>query len=456
MESNRTSKEEVMIKILTDLDSGKEPKEQNYGVEKQEYGDIVDMLKDSGYIKDAIVTRGGQGHKALFVDLSTAKITVPGLHYLESKKVTGESKLPNNTIRAKKVFVSQSGKDEVIVKHFIEKILINGMGFHSGDIFCSSQPGMKPEPGAKWTEEIKENIKGCDVVFMIITPYFKASEVCINEIGASWVLDKPTIILSVEPIKQDKATVLYSTSQVEDLLSEEGLDSVKVAIDNKRLTKEVNIDIWNRSKKDFTMQVKEYLSKHPFIQFENQKIKNKRLNDENKRPNKLLGKENALIFEETIDYNKFNGLISNVQDSEMLQLAKIKVHNIMRFFTKQRELVYKQLKLDITPFNDADLISYDENWEYIDYSVVYKICTEIGVEIPKNFAADIKYSFEYDEYYYECTIDEVWRLIDNLISNSQFCYAVSVLIHYLPKNTESYRCIVEPVKKVLYETFSMK
>lgn len=75
---------ELIIEILKALKEGKEPKIPDYNVDKDFFGDTVEMMQNAGLISKANVVRGGQGNKVQYTILSHAKIELKGLDYLEN------------------------------------------------------------------------------------------------------------------------------------------------------------------------------------------------------------------------------------------------------------------------------------------------------------------------------------------------------------------------------------
>ena len=85
----------------------------------------------------------------------------------------------------KKIFVSHSSKDEKIVKMFVEDILDLGLSVKTSEIFCTTTDGTKIESGEDWRNAIKDNLQSSKVTILIITPNYKESEICQNEMGAA-------------------------------------------------------------------------------------------------------------------------------------------------------------------------------------------------------------------------------------------------------------------------------
>ena len=89
----------------------------------------------------------------------------------------------------KRVFISHSSKDEQLVKDFVNHILCLGIGLNPDDIFCSSIEDMTIRNGEDIRKHIQDNIRSAEYSFLLISDNYKASEICVNEMGAVWAYD---------------------------------------------------------------------------------------------------------------------------------------------------------------------------------------------------------------------------------------------------------------------------
>ena len=121
----------------------------------------------------------------------------------------------------KEIFVSHATKDEVLVNAFVDIILSNGLNIPINKIFCVSTEGSKIESGEKWRDSIKEGLESAKLNFLIITPNYKESEVCLNEMGAAWLSNALVVPLIVEPINYKTVGVIHEPTQIEKLLNED-------------------------------------------------------------------------------------------------------------------------------------------------------------------------------------------------------------------------------------------
>lgn len=74
----------MIYSILKGIQSGPEPKQEDYSLDKEQWGVLLEFIQNEGYAKDIIVSRGGQGNRVLVTWLNTAKLTSKGEAYLQT------------------------------------------------------------------------------------------------------------------------------------------------------------------------------------------------------------------------------------------------------------------------------------------------------------------------------------------------------------------------------------
>ena len=89
----------------------------------------------------------------------------------------------------KRIFISHSSKDVQIVSNFVDHILCLGIGINRDDIFCTSIEDIAIRNGDDIRKHIQDNIRCADYSFLLISDNYKASEICLNEMGAVWAYD---------------------------------------------------------------------------------------------------------------------------------------------------------------------------------------------------------------------------------------------------------------------------
>jgi hypothetical protein len=165
--------------------------------------------------------------------------------------------------RKHRIFISHATKDNPIIELFIDLILDAGLAIDIiNDVFCTSYDGTKIRTGDDWRESIKTAIVDSKVVFLFISPYYKESEVCQNEMGAAWVLNSNTIPFIIEPITFKTVGVITEVRQVARLLDELTLDEIKDKLieDLTLHTNSISSSRWTAKKNEFILKCKEHFN----------------------------------------------------------------------------------------------------------------------------------------------------------------------------------------------------
>lgn len=157
-----------------------------------------------------------------------------------------------------KIFISHSIKDKKIVEEFVDTILKLGLKIKSTNIYCSSLASHGTHSNGDWLKSIKRKIKTYDLVIFILSKDFLKSEICLIEMGAAWIRDKDTILLTVENMNLGKLKYLYNTKKIEDLRKGSNLDNFKDTMSKQYGIKLVEVSEWNGHKNDFLSQGKKF------------------------------------------------------------------------------------------------------------------------------------------------------------------------------------------------------
>lgn len=78
------NREKIKYSILKEIEKGESiPKYEDYGISKEEFGEIVELIIEDELIKDGEVKRMGIGSKVGYVFLAKARLTSKGYQYLK-------------------------------------------------------------------------------------------------------------------------------------------------------------------------------------------------------------------------------------------------------------------------------------------------------------------------------------------------------------------------------------
>lgn len=146
-----------------------------------------------------------------------------------------------------KVFISHSSEDKDLIDDFVDKVLRLPCGFNTTDIIYTSRQTTGVELGDSIPEYIKSNLQICSLVLFMISPNYRKSEVCLNEMGAAWALNKKTISILLPGVSFNSLGWLTSLDKAIKIDDPEGLDKLASTLCRKNL----DITDWNRQKELF-------------------------------------------------------------------------------------------------------------------------------------------------------------------------------------------------------------
>lgn len=148
------------------------------------------------------------------------------------------------------IFISHSSVDKDVIEEFVDKVLQLGIGIPRDRIRCTSIQGMGIKNGADMREWIHSQITACSLAFLMISPNYKESEICLNEMGAIWALDKPVKILLLPGVDYKTMGWLEEIRQAGLIDSESALDQLFDELTDSFGLKK-NVSIWNLQKRKF-------------------------------------------------------------------------------------------------------------------------------------------------------------------------------------------------------------
>jgi hypothetical protein len=149
------------------------------------------------------------------------------------------------------IFISHSSKDKSIIQQFVDKILKEGCGLNDHQIFCTSVEGSGINTGEDFRERIKSELQTAKYSFIMISENYKRSEVCLNEMGASWGLNELKVRQYLFPnLTFNSLGLLMNTQQGAKLDKSCDLDKIHQELSSDYQVN-VPIDIWKKNKSDF-------------------------------------------------------------------------------------------------------------------------------------------------------------------------------------------------------------
>jgi hypothetical protein len=314
------------------------------------------------------------------------KVLIDKIEAGETMRTIVKSKEPEieNKKEGKTIFVSHSKKDEVIATAFVDIILQGGLSVHINEIFCTSTDGTKIQSGTDWRDSIKQNLLSAKLNFLIITPNYKESEVCLNEMGAAWVTSAIVLPLIVDPINYKTVGIIQEPNQIEKLLDEKSLDKIKDIIQEelKIHSSSIKSDRWTVKKKEFLSIVKRHLASNPF-QVPMDRNAFYKLQNENVDLNKTVDN----LIEEKVGLEDLIKVLEQAKDKEAVE--KIKKRYNPNTDYEEFVRVSKEIHLQLIIFSSIIRgiifkeytgknvnINWEQNWVYIDEAIAQDFITE--------------------------------------------------------------------------------
>lgn len=127
-------------------------------------------------------------------------------------------------MNGKRIFISHSSKDIQVVSDFVDHILCLGIGINRNDIFCTSIEDIAIRNGEDIRHHIQENIRCADYSFLLISNNYKASEICMNEMGAVWAYDSNVKLYLLPDTNFDSIGWLCDTRKANKITDTVALD----------------------------------------------------------------------------------------------------------------------------------------------------------------------------------------------------------------------------------------
>ena len=196
----------------------------------QEVGALVNALPDdyasqkqflssdsASCVMGQVVNIYGLG--LLVRDLDNLNVMINSYERMSKKKFADDKGT------CKKIFISHSSKDKEIVDAFIT-LLTRGGGLSQDDIFCTSIDGMKIKNGDKIREHIQTNVNFADFAILLVSRNYKESEVCLNEMGAVWAIDKKVKAYVFPDLEEERVGWLINDRAAEKLNNKTALTSL--------------------------------------------------------------------------------------------------------------------------------------------------------------------------------------------------------------------------------------
>lgn len=157
---------------------------------------------------------------------------------------------PSVSLSKKRIFISHASKDGELIGKFVDSIFLLGMGMDSEIIAYTSREDTGVPAGESIPQFIQDNIACADIVLLMISDNYKSSEVCLNEMGAAWALNKHIIQILLPNTSFDKLGWLCSLDKALKIDDADSIDGLCEVFTDK-LDIGIKPSAWNRNKAAF-------------------------------------------------------------------------------------------------------------------------------------------------------------------------------------------------------------
>lgn len=187
---------------------------------------------------------------------------------------TNRTKVESTQKASGTVFISHSEKDKALVD-LLHDLLVRGLGIHTDCVYVTSLDGQGIDAGESVRESIRVALENSMVVICVITPNYKASEPCLNELGAAWALKKRMVGLICEPLEPGRSAFLIDVDSQIKLQNKSRLSALNgFLVGTPGLITSHKPDRWTARLEDFYQKLEEAISKCNFganspVQFSN-------------------------------------------------------------------------------------------------------------------------------------------------------------------------------------------
>lgn len=158
-------------------------------------------------------------------------------------------------VSRKRIFISHSSKDKQYITKFVNQILCLGVGVSPDDVFCTSIEDLGIKNGEDIRNHIHDNIRSAEYSFLMVSDNYKASEICINEMGAVWAYDANVRLYMLPGATVDKIGWLCDARQAQNLSDAVALDQLYKEMRLHFGIVPDNFEHWSRIREEFVKSV---------------------------------------------------------------------------------------------------------------------------------------------------------------------------------------------------------
>ncbi|GAB3217314.1 toll/interleukin-1 receptor domain-containing protein [Algoriphagus aestuariicola] len=177
----------------------------------------------------------------------------------EAKNSPSVHQAPSLTpITEKKVFISHSSKDNEIGKEVVNMLQL--IGVKHSQIFYTSAAGYGVPLGKDWVETLKSEVSRDGVVISLLSRHYFTSQICLLEMGATWVLSKLHVPVLIPPLTYDETNGVINTTQGFQILDRLKWSSLKRDLEKLFDLEPLDGDKWEPQRDAIISRIEKLLS----------------------------------------------------------------------------------------------------------------------------------------------------------------------------------------------------
>jgi hypothetical protein len=154
-----------------------------------------------------------------------------------------------------KIFISFANRDLKILKCFVDRILKLGLEIDSENISCSGIESSKPKTGEDFRLWIRDNIQQADIIIQLISLNYKNSEVCLNEMGASWLTKALVLPVLIHPLDFKDVGFIHNTDQMLKIDTKADLFKFADELHEISMINKIKTELFNNQINEFLKEI---------------------------------------------------------------------------------------------------------------------------------------------------------------------------------------------------------
>jgi hypothetical protein len=150
-----------------------------------------------------------------------------------------------------RIFISHAVVDGLLIKSFLD-LLQTGLQVRYADIYCTSKGDI--DVGSQYIDDIKNHLRNCEVVIMLMSVNYLKSSFCLAELGGAWALNKPLVPFLIPP-KQFKDVEQPSTplkaTQILKIQDKQNITQLFQKLINLKIIEQYDLNRFNEKADEF-------------------------------------------------------------------------------------------------------------------------------------------------------------------------------------------------------------